>query len=266
MADSLARDWGLAFFLLRHTQDAAMMRSVEKALRFSTARSRGDALEVLSNLGDRETARLLVLLSEPGPVEEKIGLVGGLAEAAESAEVIELVRRSPNRWIRMSFELAEGPPGGRANLEDTMEKLLALKQVPLFAHFSLEQLEAVARVTREQLQMPGDVVMREGDLGGDLFLVMDGLVHVYRAHGTGDELDLGTLGSGSYVGEMAIFDDKPRSATVIAESETRMLVLAGDRLKELVLQTPEMSFQIFRVLTNRVREVEMRLEQAIRDA
>jgi CRP/FNR family cyclic AMP-dependent transcriptional regulator len=147
-----------------------------------------------------------------------------------------------------------------------MEKLLALKQVPLFAHFSLEQLEAVARVAREQIQMPGDVVMREGDVGGDLFLVLSGRVHVYRGHGTGEELDLGTLGAGSYVGEMAIFDDKPRSATVIAEEETRMLVLAGERLKELVLQTPEMSFQIFQVLTTRVREVEARLEQALREA
>jgi CRP/FNR family cyclic AMP-dependent transcriptional regulator len=266
VADTLARDWGLAFFILRHTQDAAMMRSVEKALRFADARARGDALEVLSNVGDRETARLLVLLSEPGPAEEKLGLVGGLMEATESSEVIELVRRSPNRWIRMSFELAEGPAGGRAALEDTMEKLLALKQVPLFAHFSLEQLEVVARACRAQVQVAGDVVMREGDLGGDLFLVLSGRVHVYRGHGTSEQLDLGTLGAGSYVGEMAIFDDKPRSATVIAEEETRMLVLSGDRLKELILQTPEMSFQIFRVLTTRVREVEVRLEQALREA
>jgi len=265
VADSVARDWSLAFFLLRHTQDATMMRSVEKALRFANARSRGDALEVLSNLGDRETARLLVLLSEPGPVEEKLGLVEDLMDPAEGAEILELVRRSPNRWIRMSFELAETPAGARAALEDTMEKLLALKQVPLFAHFSLEQLEAVARASRERVPLPGDVLMREGDLGGELFLVLSGRVHVYRGHGTSEQLDLGTLGAGSYVGEMAIFDDKPRSATVIAEVETRMLVLAGDRLKELILQTPEMSFQIFHVLTTRVREVEARLERALNE-
>jgi len=266
VADSLARDWGLAFYVLERTQDAAMMRSVEKALRFSTARSRGDALEVLSNLGDRETAHLLVLLAEPGSVEDKIGMLGGLAEAAGAEDVVELLRRSPNRWIRMSFELAEGPAGRRATLEDVMEKLLALKQVPLFAHFSLEQLEALARVTRERVQMPGDVIMREGDVGGDLFLVLSGLVHVYRGHGTPEALDLGTLGTGSYVGEMAIFDNKPRSATVIADRETRMLVLAGDRLKELVMQTPEISFQIFQVLTTRVRDIETRLEQAVRDS
>jgi len=268
VADSVARDWALAFFLLRHTQDSTMMRSVEKALRFANVRSRGDALEVLSNLGDRETARLLVLLSEPGPVEEKLGLLEDVMEPSESAEILELLRRSPNRWIRMSFELAELAEGSartRAALEDTMEKLLALKQVPLFAHFSLEQLEAVARASRERVQLPGDVLMHEGDLGGELFLVLSGRVHVYRGHGTSEQLDLGTLGAGSYVGEMAIFDDKPRSATVIAEGETRMLVLAGDRLKELILQTPEMSFQIFHVLTTRIREVEARLERALHE-
>jgi len=264
VADSLARDWNLSFHLLESTEDPAMMRSVEKALRFSTARSRGDALEVLSNLGDRETARLFVLLAEPGPVEDKIASLGDLAQEMEGTD-LEALRHSASRWIRMSFELAEGPSRGRAALEDTMEKLLALKQVPLFAHFSLEQLEAVAAVARERIQMPGDVIMREGDLGGDLYLVLSGLVHVYRGHGSSEVLDLGTLSNGSYVGEMAIFDNKPRSATVVADRETRLLVLAGDRLKELVMQTPEMAFQIFQVLTTRIREVEARLETTLRE-
>jgi HEAT repeat protein len=265
LADSLSRDWGLAFHVLENTQDPAMMRSVEKALRFSTARTRSDALEVLSNLGDRETAHLMVLLVEPGLVADKLGSLGDLADSVEGVAVDDLVRRSPNRWIRMGVELADGSADARA-LEDDMEKLLVLKQVPLFSHFTLEQLEAVARVARERVQMPGDVVLREGDPGGDLFLVLSGRVHVYRGYGTPEVLDLGTLGVGSYVGEMAIFDDQPRSATVVAEDETRLLVLAGDRLKELVMQTPEMSFQIFRVLTRRVRDVEARLERAVREA
>jgi hypothetical protein len=265
MADSLARDWGLALFVLRHSEGAAVMRSVEKALRFATARSRGSALEVLSNLGDRETARLLVLLAEPGPLEEKLGSLRQRMEVPDDAEgALALARGSPNRWIRMSFELADAPPERRAAMEDDMEKLLALKQVPLFSHFSLEQLEAVLRVTRDTTWLPGKAILREGDAGGDLFVVISGRVNVFKNRGTPAEIHLGTLGRGSYFGEMAIFDEQPRSATVVADAETRILVLPGDRLKELILQTPEMSFEILEVLTMRVREVERRLDRAVR--
>jgi hypothetical protein len=243
-----------------------VMRSVEKVLRFATARARGDALEVLSNLGDRSTARLLVLMAESGSVEEKLSAV---AEAtvlpADGAAVLEACRRSPDRWIRMPFEPDEASPERRAALEDDMEKLLALKQIPLFAHFDLEQLEALSRVARETTRSPGDPIVREGDAGGDLYVLLSGAVRVVKNHGTPDALHLGDLGPGSYFGEMAIFDDRPRSATVIANETTRVLVLAGDRLKELVLQSPEIAFQIFEVLTTRIREVERRLDRLSRE-
>jgi CRP-like cAMP-binding protein len=106
--------------------------------------------------------------------------------------------------------------------------------------------------------------VREGDAGGDLYVVLSGAVRVVKNHGTPDALHLGDLGAGSYFGEMAIFDDRPRSATVIAAEPTRVLVLAGDRLKELVLQSPEIAFQIFEVLTTRIREVERRLDRLSR--
>jgi HEAT repeat protein len=266
LADALARDWRLAFYLLDHTEDRTVMRSVEKALRFSTARSRGNALEVLSNLGDRETAHLMVLLAEPGPVTDKLGSLRESVEVPEdAAEATELARRSSNRWIHASFALAEADGVERAVLEELMEKLLALKRVPLFAHFSLEQLEGITRVTRERVYRRGETVLEEGAIGGDLFVVIAGRVRVLKNRGKADVLDLGTMGDGSYFGEMAIFDDKPRSATIVAEEDTRVLILAGDRLKDFVMQTPEMSFQIFEVLTTRIREVEARLEQSLRE-
>lgn len=266
LADALARHWRLAFEVLHHTEDRVVMRSVEKVLRFETARARGDALEVLSNLGDRETARLLVLMAEAGPVEEKLRVAAeSVVLPADGAAALEAARRLPDRWVRMAFELDDAPPECRAALEDDMEKLLALKQIPLFAPFDLEQLEALSRVARETTRSPGDPIVREGDAGGDLYVVLSGTVRVVKNHGTPDALHLGDLGPGSYFGEMAIFDERPRSATVIANEPTRVLVLAGDRLKELVVQSPEIAFQIFEVLTTRIREVERRLDRMSRE-
>jgi len=184
---------------------------------------------------------------------------------ADGAAALEAARRLPDRWVRMAFELDDAPPECRAALEDDMEKLLALKQIPLFAPFDLEQLEALSRVARETTRSPGDPIVREGDAGGDLYVVLSGTVRVVKNHGTPDALHLGDLGPGSYFGEMAIFDERPRSATVIANEPTRVLVLAGDRLKELVVQSPEIAFQIFEVLTTRIREVERRLDRMSRE-
>jgi CRP/FNR family transcriptional regulator len=64
-----------------------------------------------------------------------------------------------------------------------------------------------------------------------------------------------------YFGEMAILDNDLRSATVVAQTPTRLLTLDGASLKDLILQMPDISFEIFRVLTRRIREAEKRLTQ-----
>ena len=140
-----------------------------------------------------------------------------------------------------------------------MERLLALKQVPLFATLSLDQLEAVHQITRETSFLPGEVIMREGDPGGELYLLLEGSVRVWKNHGTPHATPLSTLAAVTYFGEMAILDDEPRSATVIAAERARLLSLEGRSLKDLVHQMPEIAFEIFRVLTSRVRAAEKRL-------
>ena len=64
-----------------------------------------------------------------------------------------------------------------------------------------------------------------------------------------------------YFGEMAILDDAPRSATVVADTRCRVLTLDGASLKDLILQMPEISFVIFRVLTGRVRAADAKLAE-----
>ena len=139
-----------------------------------------------------------------------------------------------------------------------MERMLLLSRVPLFAQLTLEQLEAIDALMHEVHYMPGETITREGETGDELFVVIEGDVSIYKERAEGERILLSTLGAGSYLGEMAILSDEPRSATALAATPARLLSLRGDRLKELILDMPEISFELLRVLTGRVRTVERR--------
>lgn len=258
VADGGIRELRFAFRMLEALESPRVVRRVERALRYGRGRARGDALEVLSNLGDRDAARLLVLLYEPGPIQERIASLGpGVALPESRAAFLAEVRRSGDRWQRMA--LAAGDAALGETPAAIMERLLALKRVPLFENLNLDQLEAVLRLAGDATFLPGEVIVRQGDPGGELYLLLEGSVEAWLDHGGANPQQLSTMPAGSYFGEIAILDDEPRSATVIAREPARLLTLDGDSLKELLLQMPEIAFELLRVMTSRVRASERRL-------
>jgi hypothetical protein len=257
----LVRQHRIAFRVLELLESPRVVRRVQRALRFGNARSRGDALEVLSNLGDRAAARLLVLFHEPGPIEERVAALGAAVSLPTSREAfLADARRSEGRWMRMALAASDHCMGETPNPEATvMERLLALKRVPLFENLNLDQLEAVLRLTRDATFLPDEVIVREGDPGGELFLVLEGSAEAWLDYRGANPQQLSTMPAGSYFGEMAILDDEPRSATVVARDPARLLALDGDSLKALLREMPEIAFELLRVMTARVRASEQRL-------
>ena len=114
-------------------------------------------------------------------------------------------------------------------------------------------------MTKEVEYTTNEVIVREGEPGSELYLLIEGVVRVFKSYGTLNETPLSTLEAVSYFGEMAILDNETRSASVVAAEPARLLSLDGPSLKELILLMPDISFQIFRVLTQRVRAAEGRL-------
>jgi hypothetical protein len=239
-----------------------VVRRVERGLAEPGLRRRAEALEVLSNLADREAAGLLVLLHESGPLAERASAVGGLVSVPnDPAEIVFAARSSPLRWVRAAARGLAPQEGDPPPEEKTMERLLALRQVDLLAHLSLEQLEAVAQLTEEAEYLPGELIVREDDPGDRLFLLLEGEVRVVKSHGTPQELPLRTLRAVDYFGEMAVLADERRSASILAATPARLLSLDGESLRELIREHPEISFSIFRVLTSRLRAAESRLAE-----
>ena len=144
-----------------------------------------------------------------------------------------------------------------------MERLLVLRQVQLFSGLSLDQLEAVNQLMTEEHYLRDEIICREGDLGSDLYVLVEGEARFYKNYGSPQPLLLNTQGPPNYIGEMAVLTDAPRSATVVASQDSTLLKLGGESLKELILEVPELSFQLCRELSDRVRRSEARLQQLI---
>lgn len=260
----VSRSMRAAVLILELSEDARLVRMVTRVLRFASARKRGDALEVLSNLGDREVARLLVLLLEAHPFEEKIPLVADLFRApANHDEVLEAARVSSDPWIRRAYAACAAERRHGRNEEEGMERLLYLQRVPLFSQLTLEQLEAIDRILSEARYLKGEVICQEGEIGNELYVLIAGEVGVFKGYGTEQAVCLTTQAPVTCFGEMAVLCDEPRSATVVANEDARLLTLDGGRVKELIYQMPEISFDFFRVLTMRLNEANQRYQDLV---
>jgi HEAT repeat protein len=255
--DSMQRNHAIAFALLRGLEDPAVVRSVERALRLGAPRTRGKALEVLSNLGDRGSVNLLVLMLEDSTVEEKIRNLHALHDLPDDLErALDADRRAFDVWIRMGKDYYRKDGASDISQRDTMERLLLLRKIPLFSRLNLDQLEAINREMSESHYLRGEVVVREGEPGGELYLLLDGQIRAVTDYGTPDEVTLNVQDAPNHFGEMAILDDRPRSATVVVTAEARLLSLSGESFRDLMLQMPEISFEVCRNLSSRVRGLE----------
>lgn len=136
------------------------------------------------------------------------------------------------------------------------DKMLFLRRVSLFSSMSVEQIRVLIQHLEEQHFLPGEVILREGDVGQELFMIAAGEVRVVKDYGRREERTLNTLKAGDFFGEMAIFESAPRSATVVATAESELLTLNADKFKQTIYQKPDMAFEIFRELSARLRKRE----------
>jgi CRP/FNR family cyclic AMP-dependent transcriptional regulator len=130
------------------------------------------------------------------------------------------------------------------------QKLELLGRVPLFGGCGTRDLEEIGKLADEVDVPAGHVLMREGATAQEFFLVLDGSLLVERGGKT-----LSTLGPGDFVGEIGLVDGGPRSATVTAESPSRLLVLGQREFHSLLAQHPGIQIQVLQALAHRVRQL-----------
>jgi CRP/FNR family transcriptional regulator len=124
-----------------------------------------------------------------------------------------------------------------------------LQQVPLFTSLSRQQLESLAQSFRDRTFSAGSEVTTEGQSGVGFFLIEDGTATV-SVHGE----ERRTLGPGDYFGEMALIDDRPRSATIVADTDLRCWGLTSWEFRPLVESNASIAWALLQALAARLRE------------
>ena len=133
----------------------------------------------------------------------------------------------------------------------TDQKLELLKRVPLLKGLGRRDIEEVGRLA-EEIDVPaGHVLMREGGSGNEFFVIIDGTVRIDREGAT-----VRSMGPGDFLGEIALVDDGPRTATATTESAAKLLVLGHREFHSLMSQYPTIQTCVLQALAHRVRNLD----------
>jgi CRP/FNR family cyclic AMP-dependent transcriptional regulator len=134
-----------------------------------------------------------------------------------------------------------------------------LKRVPLFSDLSEVELARFAEVTRDREYPKNSVILFEDDPGDALYIVSAGQVKVVLIGEDGREVILSVLGDGDFFGEMALIDDEPRSAHVIAMKDSQLLVLRRVDFQAQLEAHPKIGLKLLRVLVQRLRRADEKI-------
>lgn len=166
---------------------------------------------------------------------------------------------SPLHWEILAKKGTEWRPDGLKDInlisrEDdsmytTLEKTIFLKGVELFEDIPGEEVAHIAQIAETIHFSPNEIIFKDGDPGDAMFIIVDGKVHIHK-----EEKHIATLGNAEFVGEMAILDQEPRSASATTQEETVLLRISSEDFFDLMASRMDIVQGIMRVLTRRLRE------------
>ena len=143
-----------------------------------------------------------------------------------------------------------------ATSEDT---IALLRAVPVFSDLGEDELARVAEVAVPRQFVAGEVVFREGDESSTCYIVRHGRARAVREHPDGRSITLANFGPGDIFGELAMFDDERRSATIETLEDTEAIAILGGDMRRLLSEHAEIAVKMLASLGRRLRETNERL-------
>jgi CRP-like cAMP-binding protein len=127
-----------------------------------------------------------------------------------------------------------------------------LKHVPLFSHCNKKQLAAIASVADLSDFPAGTRLIREGEVGRDFMVIVEGAVDVKRKGRKINE-----LGPGDFIGEMALIVGAPRNATVTTTEDSWLLVVTERQFWDLLEQSPQLKTSVIKAMGERLQSLDV---------
>ena len=258
--------------------DMHTMELVRKSMNGTSLENRAAAIEALDTIGDKKLAGSIVSLLEEEP------------EPSNPSDIAATLLKSRDPWLRIlavrstsELDLREFLPllhqlksGSDSLLREAalgalsdfseekqmdtlktvsiLERILLLREIPIFADLSPEDLKLVAETAREEWYPQNTAIFHQGDDGNAMFVIVEGRLHVVRTI-NGVEQVLAERGPGDFVGEMAVIESAPRLATLQTQSDVRVLAIDGETFKGILRERPDVSFAVLRNISRRLREM-----------
>jgi hypothetical protein len=143
------------------------------------------------------------------------------------------------------------------------ERIFHLKKIAIFEGLYVGELAAIGSIAEVISYSAGEVVLKEGERGEAMYLIIEGDVTVSKEGKTekGPSVELARISTGDYFGEMALFEEAPRSATIRTVGPSRFLVLHKREFTEMVREYPLIALRICKALSGRIR----RLHEKVKD-
>jgi HEAT repeat protein len=248
-------------------------------LNSQVAGQRANAMETLDSIGDRDVVRRVMPLWERADADmlpadtqwlEKAlrdvdpwirscsaFMAKSISENSLKPLLEEMAEEDPDPLVR---ESAQSEAKGESNMDtidtlSTMERVLFLHRVPLFANLPPNDLKQIAMIADESTFSDGAIIAEQGEAGDVLYIIVSGEILVTAADDNGHQIELGRRQPGEYVGEMAIISDEVRMASLTALGEVRTLCINQSQFREIIRLRPEASLAVMSVLCERLREL-----------
>ncbi len=127
-----------------------------------------------------------------------------------------------------------------------------LRKSPLFKELSEKEIEEILAVAQKVNLRRGEILFKEGDPGNAMYIIIKGKVNVVK----GGEI-ITTLKAGDFFGEMALIEEKPRSADIIAVSTTQILQINKENFEKFLMKNPLVAFRMMKILSQRLRATDI---------
>jgi uncharacterized membrane protein len=136
-----------------------------------------------------------------------------------------------------------------------------LRSIPLFEGLAQEDLDHLAGTLVERPFHGGQMIFDQGDAGTEMYIVAKGHVNIHLPGEASRRVSLKDITVGEYFGELALFDDKPRSASALATTDAILLELSRDTLSSYLERRPRAAMAILRTMSERLRQTNAMLSE-----